>query len=82
MYVYTVMAMPGQKAKFDGDTSIKYQVKRLNTDIPAHKSGRSTIIRTNLEYEAAMALVKNFNEKEGKSQILRVEEAERKKAFE
>jgi hypothetical protein len=78
MYIYTVHVMPGQKAKFEGDPSVKYHIKRVNTDIPANKSGRSVIIRTNLEYDAAVALVENFNVKEGESQTLREEEAERK----
>jgi hypothetical protein len=78
MYIYTVHVMPGQKAKFEGDPSVKYQIKRVNTDMPANKSGRSVIIRTNLEYDAAVALVENFNEKEGKSQTMREEEAARK----
>jgi hypothetical protein len=79
MYIYTVHVMPGQKAKFEGDPSVKYHIKRVNTDIPANKSGRSVIIRTNLEYDAAVALVENFNDKEGKSQTMREEEAERRK---
>jgi hypothetical protein len=78
MYLYTVQAMPGQKAKFEGDPSIKYQVKRVNKSIPVSKKGRMEIIRTNLEYEAALALVKGFNEMEGTSQAIRHEEAQRK----
>jgi len=82
MYIYTVQAMPGQKAKFEGDTSIKYQIKRVNTSIPDKGKGRTEIIRTNLEYDAATAMIQNFNSMEGKSQIIRDEEAERKKAVE
>ena len=78
MFIYTVHVMPGQKAKFEGDPSVKYQIKRVNTDMPASKSGRSVIIRTNLEYDAAVALVENFNDMEGKSQTMREEEAERR----
>ena len=78
MFIYTVHVMPGQKAKFEGDPSVKYQIKRVNTDIPANKSGRSVIIKSNPEYDAAVALVENFNDKEGKSQTLREEEAERR----
>jgi phage regulator Rha-like protein len=70
--------MPGQKAKFEGDPSIKYQVKRVNKSIPVSKKGRMEIIRTNLEYEAALALIKGFNEMEGNSQTIRNEEALRK----
>jgi hypothetical protein len=80
MYIYTVQAMPGQKAKFEGDTSIKYRVKRVNTSIPVSKKGRMEIIRTNLEYEEAMALIKSFNSMEEKSQNIRDEEAQQKNA--
>ena len=79
MYIYTLQATPGQKAKFEGDSSIKYQVKRVNTDQPVSKKGRIEIIRTNLEYDEAMALIDNFNNKEGNSQVIREEEAKRKK---
>jgi hypothetical protein len=73
MYIYTVQAMPGQKAKFEGDTSIKYRVKRVNDSIAASQKGRSEIIRENLEYDEAMALINNFNHMEGKSQVIRDE---------
>ena len=75
MYIYTVQAMPGQKAKFDGDPSIKYQVKRQNTALKTGQKGRSEIIRTNLEYDEAIAVIKIFNDKEGESQIRRDEAA-------
>ncbi len=78
MYLYSVHAMPGQKAKFEGDPSVKYQVKRVNTEIAVSKKGRSEIIRTNLEYEDAIKLTNGFNEKEGKSQAMREEESRRK----
>ena len=78
MYIYTVQAMPGQKAKFEGDTSIKYRVKRVNDSIPASQKGRSEIIRENLEYDEAMAMVNNFNHMEGKSQVIR-DEVQRQK---
>jgi hypothetical protein len=81
MYIYTVQAMPGQKAKFDGDPSIKYQVKRQNTSLKTGQKGRSEIIRTNLEYEAAMAVIKIFNDKEGESQIRKGEAAAREDAM-
>ena len=80
MYIYTIQAMPGQKAKFEGDTSVKYQVKRVNTEIAASKKGRTEIIRTNLEYEDALRLADGFNEKEGKSQTIREEAARHKNA--
>lgn len=82
MYIYTVQPMPGQKTKSKDDSSIKYQVKRVNTSIPATKKGRTEIIRTDLEYDAAIAMIEKFNSMEGKSQIIREEVAERKKASE
>ena len=78
MYIYTVQAMPGQKAKFEGDTSIKYRVKRLDDSIPTSKKGRTEIIRDNLEYDEAMELIKGFNSMEGKSQNMRDEAARQK----
>ena len=78
MYIYTIQAMPGQKAKFEGDTSIKYQVKRVNDSIAVSKKGRSEIIRENLEYGEAMELINGFNTKEGKSQVIRDEVARQK----
>jgi hypothetical protein len=81
MYIYTVQAMPGQKAKFEGDTSIKYRVKRVNTAMSAKGKGRSEIIRDNLEYEDAMELIKGFNGMEEKSQGIRDEVARQKNAL-
>jgi hypothetical protein len=78
MYIYTIQAMPGQKAKFEGDTSIKYRVKRLNDAIAVSKKGRTEIIRDNLEYDAAMELIQGFNGMEGKSQDIRAEVARQK----
>jgi hypothetical protein len=70
--------MPGQKAKFEGDTSIKYRVKRLNDSIAVSKKGRTEIIRDNLEYDAAIELIKGFNNMESKSQDIRAEVARQK----
>jgi hypothetical protein len=78
MYIYTIQTMPGQKAKFEGDTSVKYRVKRLNDSISTSKKGRTEIIRDNLEYEEAVALVEGFNNMEGKSQGIRDEVARQK----
>ena len=78
MFIYTVQAMPGQKAKFEGDTSIKYRVKRVDDSIPVSKKGRSEIIRENLEYAEAMQLINGFNSMEGKSQAIREEAARQK----
>jgi hypothetical protein len=78
MFIYTVQAMPGQKAKFEGDTSIKYRVKRVDDSIPVSKKGRSEIIRENLEYAQAIELINGFNGMEGKSQAIRNEVARQK----
>ncbi len=78
MFIYTVQPMPGQKAKFEGDTSIKYRVKRVDDSIPVGRKGRSQIIRDNLEYEQAMELINGFNGVEGKSEARRVEAAREK----
>jgi len=75
MFIYTIHPMPGQKAKFEGDTSIKYRVKRVDDSIPVSKKGRSEIIRDNLEYDAAVEMVNGFNTMEGKSQDMRGEAA-------
>jgi hypothetical protein len=81
MYIYTVQAMPGQKAKFEGDPSIKYQVKRQNTSLKTGQKGRSEIIRTNLDYDAAIAVIKIFNDKEGESQTRKDEATARDNAL-
>ena len=78
MFIYTVQAMPGQKAKFEGDTSVKYRVRRVDDSIPVSKKGRSEIIRENLEYDEAVALINGFNTMEGKSQVMRDEAARQK----
>jgi hypothetical protein len=80
MYIYSLQAMPGQKAKFEGDTSIKYRVKRVDASMSAKGKGRSEIIRDNLEYEAAVELIKGFNSMEEKSQGMRDEVARQKNA--
>ena len=78
MFIYTIHPMPGQKAKFEGDTSIKYRVKRVNDSIPVSKKGRSEIIRDNLEYAEAIELINGFNSMEGKSQVIRNDVARQK----
>ena len=60
MYIYTVQAMPGYKAKFDGDTSVKYNVKRKHTPASAKLKSSTDVIRTDLDYTAATTLVKKF----------------------
>jgi hypothetical protein len=64
MYIYTMQAMPGCKAKFDGDTSVKYRVSRKHTSASANHKSRTDVIRTDLGYTEATALVKTFNDKE------------------
>jgi hypothetical protein len=78
MYIYTIQAMPGQKAKFEGDTSVKYRIRRVNDSIAVAKKGRSEIIRENLEYAEALEMVNGFNSMEGKSQVIRDETARQK----
>lgn len=82
MFIYTVQAMPGQKAKFEGDPSIKYQVKRVDDTIQKGKKGRVQIIRENLEYAKAMELINGFNVGEGKSEEIRQGVARQKNASE
>ena len=64
MYIYTMQAMPGCKAQFDGDTSVKYQVRRKQTAAPAKDKGSTAVIRTDMGYTEATALIKIFNDKE------------------
>jgi hypothetical protein len=78
MFIYTIHPMPGRKAAYEGDTSIKYRVKRIDDSIPVSKKGRSEIIRDNLEYDEAVRLIEGFNNMEGKSQGMREEAARQK----
>jgi hypothetical protein len=78
MFIYTIQAMPGQKAKFDGDTSIKYRIKRVDDSLAVGKKGRSQIIRDNLEYDEAIKLIEGFNGVESKSRVIREEIARQK----
>ena len=75
MYRYTLKPMPGQKAKFEGDTSIKYQVIRHNTGVATKHKNRTDIIRTDVDYDEALALIKGFNDKEQATQLRRDEKA-------
>ena len=81
MFIYTIQPMPGQKAKFEGDTSIKYRVRRVDNSILPTKKGRSEVIRENLEYDEAMELINGFNGMEGKSQVIREAVAKQKNEF-
>ncbi len=75
MYVYTMQAMPGCKAQFDGDTSVQYRVKRKHTSASADRKSHTDVIRTDLSYEDATALVKRFNDKERESRPVMNEHA-------
>ena len=77
MYIYTVQAMPGYKAKFDGDTSVKYNVKRKHTPASAKLKSSTDVIRTDLDYTAAAALVKKFNDKEREARAIKNKEDSR-----
>jgi hypothetical protein len=78
MYIYMIQVMPGQKAKFEGDPSVRYRVRRLNDSIAVGKKGHSEVIRENLEYAEAVELINGFNNMEGKSQTIRDEAARQK----
>ena len=67
MYTYTMQAMPGCKAKFDGDTSVTYRVRRKHTSASASHKSTTDVIRTDLGYAEATALVERFNDKERES---------------
>ena len=70
LFIYTIQTMPGEKAKVQGDTSVRYRIKREDTSAPAKHKSRSNVIRTDLTYAEAAAMVEIFNEKE-KSNIMR-----------
>ena len=75
MYVYTLQAMPGHKAQFDGDTSVQYRVRRKHTtataNVSANNKSRIDDIRTDLDYTEATAMVKRFNDKERESRAMK-----------
>ena len=71
MYIYTLQAMPGYKAKFDGDTSVKYQVIRRLTAASNRAKSSTAVIRTDMDYTEATALVKIFNDKERESRAIK-----------
>jgi hypothetical protein len=77
MYTYTIQAMPGNKAKFEGDTSVKYRVSRKHTSAAAGQKSRTDVIRTDLDYTEATELVKRFNDKERESRSFRNEDGSR-----
>ncbi|HEY0171211.1 MAG TPA: hypothetical protein VGB98_09315 [Pyrinomonadaceae bacterium] len=71
MYIYMTQAMPGCKARFDGDTSVKYQVRRRQTAASSRDKASTAVIRTDMGYTEATALVKIFNDKELESRAIR-----------
>lgn len=73
MYSYTIQAMPGCKAKFDGDTSIKYRVRRKHISTSASHKSTTDVIRTDLGYTDAAAMVKKFNDKELEARAIKKE---------
>jgi hypothetical protein len=68
VYVYKVELMPGYKAASPDDTSGKYQIRRHRIDISIKDKKHRDIIRTNLDYDEAMAQIKRFNEIESRPQ--------------
>ena len=77
MYIYTMQAMPGCKAQFEGDTSIRYRVRRKHTSASAGHKSTTDDIRTDLSYAEATALVERFNDKERESRSIKFEHATR-----
>ena len=77
MYIYAMKAMPGCKAKFDGDTSVRYEVRRKHTTASAQHKSSTAVIRTDLGYEEALALVKRFNDKELEARAIKSKEDSR-----
>jgi hypothetical protein len=75
MYIYKVELMPGYKAASPTDTSGKYQIRRLSADTSVKDKKHRDIIRTNLDYDEAIAQIKIFNDKEGASRIVKQADA-------
>ena len=73
MYFYTMQAMPGYKAKFDGDTSVKYRIKRKHTPASSNHKSSTVVIRTELGYSEATEMVKRFTDKEQEAQAIKDE---------
>jgi hypothetical protein len=71
MYIYTMQAMAGYKAKFDGDTSVKYMVRRKHTSTATKDKKLTAVIRTDMDYEEATALIKIFNDKEREARAIK-----------
>jgi hypothetical protein len=73
MYIYLVQTMPGQKAKFEGDTSVRYKVRRKYTSPSVGRKTSSDDIRTDLSYAEATELAKRFNDKERESRAIKAD---------
>jgi hypothetical protein len=73
MYSYLIQTMPGCKAKFDGDTSVQYRVRRRYASTSADHKSRTDVIRTDLGYAEATAMVKRFNDTEREARVIRHE---------
>jgi hypothetical protein len=76
VYVYKAELMPGYKAESPDDTSGKYQIRRHRIDISIKDKKHRDIIRTNLDYDEAMAQIKRFNEIESRPQGAKAAEQE------
>ncbi len=77
MYIYTIEAMPGHKAKFDGDTSVNYNVRRKYISASADPKNRTDVIRADMGYAEATALVTKFNDKEREARAIKRQESPR-----
>jgi len=77
MYIYGMKAMPGCKAQFDGDTSVRYEIRRKHISASAQHKSRTDVIRTDLSYADALALVKRFNDKELEARAIKIKEDSR-----
>ena len=77
MYIYMMQAMPGYKAKFEGDTSVKYRIRRRLTSVSVGHKSSTAVIRTDLGYAEATGMVKRFNDKERQSLARKKEAASR-----
>jgi hypothetical protein len=73
MYIYTMQTMAGYKAKFDGDTSVKYKVSRKYTPTTGDQKSRTDVLRTDLGYSEATEMVKKFNDKEQEARAIKHE---------
>ena len=77
MYIYAMKAMPGCKAQFDGDTSVRYEVRRKHTSASTQHKSRTDVIRTDQSYAVALELVKRFNDKEREARAIKLREDSR-----